>query len=74
MGLAKELESWTKERSTKDGTEKYTAYAIYSISEADLKASINETLGNVVAGTQTEQELKDELSAQMDNLVRSVKF
>jgi hypothetical protein len=74
MGLGKEMECWVKERSTKDGTEKYTVYAVYSISDTDLKASIDETLGKVVAKTEAEQELKDKLADQMDDLVRSVKF
>jgi uncharacterized protein YidB (DUF937 family) len=73
-GLGKELDSWVKDRSTKDGTETYTVYMIYSISDADLKASIDETLGKVVAKTQAEQELKDKLADQMDDLVKSVRF
>ncbi|GHT85691.1 hypothetical protein FACS1894137_10300 [Spirochaetia bacterium] len=74
MGLTKEMDSWVKERSTKDGTEKYTAYALYSISEADLRASIDETLGKVAAQTQEEQGVKNRLQDQLDDLVRGVKF
>jgi hypothetical protein len=74
LGLGKEMESWVKERSKKDGTEKYTAYAVYAISDADLKASIEETLGKLVAKTQAEQGLKDQLQNQMDDLVKSVQF
>jgi hypothetical protein len=74
MGLGKEMDYWVKERSTRDETEKYTAYAVYSISDADLKASIEETLGKVAAKTQEEQELKDKLADQMDDLIRSVNF
>jgi hypothetical protein len=73
-GLNKEMDSWVKTRSKSKGTERYTYYVIYSISQEDLKASIDETFGKVETKNKTEQELKVKLKDQMDRLMENINF
>lgn len=73
-GLNKEMDSWVKTRSKSKGTEEYTCYVIYSISDADLKESIAMTLGKVEAKTRQQQDIKKKLEEQMNRLMESVDF
>jgi hypothetical protein len=73
-GLGKEMSGWVKTRSKKSGAEKFTYYVVYSISDADLQASINETFGKVEARTREEEDVKVKLEDQMNQLLENIRF
>ena len=73
-GLNKEMDSWVKTRSKSKGTETYTIYAVYAISNDDLKASIAETFGKVEAKTKAQQDVKAKLQDRMNRLIENAKF
>jgi hypothetical protein len=73
-GLAKEMDTWVKTRSKSKGTEKYTYYVLYAISDADLEDSIAKTFEKVEAKTARQQDLKEKLEKQMTQLMENAQF
>jgi hypothetical protein len=73
-GLNKEMDTWVKTRSKSKGTEKYSYYVLYSISNDDLKASVDLTFNKIEAKDQKQQEAKVKLQDQMNRLVERVQF
>jgi hypothetical protein len=73
-GLERVLDTWVKTRLRSRGTEKYRCYAVYAISEDDLKASIAGTFGKVEARTAQQADLKARIQAQMEDLIASADF
>jgi hypothetical protein len=51
-----------------------TVYAIYAISNDDLKASIAETFGKVEAKTKARQDIKAKVQDRMNRLMENAQF
>jgi hypothetical protein len=73
-GLERVLDTWIKTRSRSTGTEKYSVYAVYAISEADLKTSIDETFGRVVARNVQQQDMLDRIQSGLKDLITEARF
>ncbi|MDR1429448.1 MAG: hypothetical protein LBI85_04090 [Spirochaetaceae bacterium] len=73
-GLERVLDTWIKTRSRTTGAEKYSVYAVYAISEDDLKASIAETFGRIEARNAQQEELRNRIQSGMENLIAGARF
>jgi hypothetical protein len=73
-GLNKEMDTWVKTRSKSKGTEKYSYYVLYSISNDDLKTSVDLTFNKIETKDQKQQEAKEKLQDQMNLLIERVQF